>query len=144
MARIRIKLPEKFIYSTEMPIRITDVNYANHLGNDAVLGLVHEARLRFLNSLGYSEKNVEGSGLIMIDSGIIYKNQGFQGDLLTIKMGINDWNKIGFDLVYLLTNQATQKDIAWVKTGMAFFDYQKQRLNLVPETFRQKFSEKIR
>ncbi len=37
MARINIELPDKFIYSTEIPIRITDINYGGHLAHDSVL-----------------------------------------------------------------------------------------------------------
>ena len=77
MPRIKIELPEKFIYKTEIPIRITDINYGGHLGNDSLLSLIHEARVRLLHHLGYSESNVEGAGIMMIDAGIQYKSEGF-------------------------------------------------------------------
>ncbi len=82
MARIKIELPEKFLFRTEIPVRITDINYGGHLGNDSLLSIIHEARLRFLNHLGYSESNVEEVGIIMIDSAIQYKSEGFYGDEL--------------------------------------------------------------
>jgi len=46
MARIKIEIPDKFIYKTEIPIRITDINYGGHLGNDSLLSIIHEARVR--------------------------------------------------------------------------------------------------
>ena len=55
MARIKIELPEKFIFSTEIPLRISDINYGGHLGNDAVLSIAHEARIRFFNKHGFKE-----------------------------------------------------------------------------------------
>jgi len=48
MARSRIDLPDSFPFGIDIPVRITDINYGGHLGNDAVLGLVHEARIAFL------------------------------------------------------------------------------------------------
>ena len=48
MARIKLDLPERFPFSTELRVRITDVNYGGHMGNDSLLGLLHEARVRFL------------------------------------------------------------------------------------------------
>jgi hypothetical protein len=45
-----------------------DINYGGHLGNDAVLSLVHEARVRFLKQQGYTENNIEGAGIIMADA----------------------------------------------------------------------------
>ncbi|NDG84238.1 MAG: thioesterase, partial [Proteobacteria bacterium] len=60
MPRIKIDLPERFAFSTELSLRITDINYGGHLGNDAVLGLVHEARVRFLKHHGFSETEIGG------------------------------------------------------------------------------------
>ena len=45
MSRIKIPLPEKKDFSTEIKLRISDINYGGHMGNDAVLTIVHEARL---------------------------------------------------------------------------------------------------
>ncbi len=53
MARIEVQLPEKFIFSTELAVRVTDLNYGNHVGNDSTLGLMHEARLQFYRKLGF-------------------------------------------------------------------------------------------
>ncbi|MCU0364969.1 MAG: hypothetical protein MUE93_04775 [Ignavibacteriaceae bacterium] len=40
MPRIKIETPDKFIFSTEIPIRITDINYGGHLGNDSLLSII--------------------------------------------------------------------------------------------------------
>ena len=71
MARIKLDLPEQFPFSTELRVRITDVNYGGHMGNDALLGLLHEARVRFLTQYGFSELNICGAGIIMADSVIV-------------------------------------------------------------------------
>ena len=65
MARIRIEMPEQFPFSTQLPVRITDINYGGHGGNDAILGMIHERRMQYLRSLGYSEMEFEGVGMIM-------------------------------------------------------------------------------
>jgi len=54
--RIKLELPEIMVFSTEIPVRITDINYGGHLGNDSILSIVQEARVRFLNKYNYSEK----------------------------------------------------------------------------------------
>jgi len=135
MARINIELPEEFIYSTEIPIRISDINYGGHLGNDAVLSLVHEARLQFFDKHGFSEMDVAGAGIIMVDAAVQYKTEGFYGDILAIEVGVKDITKTGCDIVYLLTNKKTGKEIAIVKTGIVFFDYQKRKVVPIPEEF---------
>jgi acyl-CoA thioester hydrolase len=141
MPRIKIELPDKFIYSTEIPIRITDINYGGHLGNDSLLSIIHEARVRFLNQLGYSESNVEGTGIIMIDSAIQYKSEGFYGDELLVEIAVNDFAAIGCDFIYRLTNKNSQKEIAVAKTGIVFFDYGKRKTAPVPTEFKKKIEE---
>lgn len=139
MPRIELELPDTFLFSTEIPIRISDINYGNHLGNDAVLSLMHEARLRFLAQYGFSEANAGGPGLIMIDSAIIYLSQAFYGDIITIDMAIADFHKYGFDLLYRLTNTHTAKEVARGKTGMLCFDYGKKRIASVPQVVNDAF-----
>ena len=84
MGRIKIEIPDNFFFTTQIPVRISDINYGNHLGNDAVLSLVHEARVRFLKEFGYTELDIEGAGIMMADVAIVYKSQGYYGDILSI------------------------------------------------------------
>lgn len=141
MPRIKIVLPEKFIYSTEIPLRISDINYGGHLGNDAVLSIFQEARIRFLNQFGYSEVNIEGSSIIMVDAAVQYKSQGFYGDVLIIKLAVDDIHRIGFDFIYLALNKKTGEEVARGKTGIAFLDYKNNKLSSVPEPFRKLITE---
>ena len=141
MGRIKIELPDKFIYKTEIPIRITDINYGGHLGNDSLLSIVHEARLRFLKHFGYSESDVEGNGIIMIDAGVQYKSEGFYGDELLVEVAVNDFSGIGCDFIYRVTNKNTLKEIALAKTGIVFFNYEKRKTAPVPELFKKKIEE---
>src|SRR5689334_12868761 len=98
MSRIRIQLPSHFNFSTQIPIRITDLNYGGHVGNDTVLTLVHEARMQFLKSLGYTELQIEGKGLIMSDAAIEFKAELFYGDVITVKVAAGDITRVGFTL----------------------------------------------
>jgi acyl-CoA thioester hydrolase len=137
MARIKLDLPEAFPYRTTLTVRVTDLNYGNHLGNDALLGMVHEARVRFLATMGYSELDVEGVGLLMADCAIVYKAQGFLGDRLDISVAAGAFTRVGCELFYLL-EKANGQEVARVKTGMVFFDYATQTVQPVPEAFRMR------
>ncbi len=140
MARIKIDLPQQFHFTTEMPIRIGDINYGGHLGNDAVLTLVHEARIRFLKQLGYSELNIEGSGIIMSDAAVVYRTEGFHGDILRIDVGVGEFGNAGCDFFYKLTNKETGQEIARAKTGIVFYDYSSKKSVAVPAKFRERFA----
>jgi acyl-CoA thioester hydrolase len=136
MARITLDMPDQFPFSTEIPVRIGDINYGGHLGNDAVLAIAHEARLRFLRSMGYSEQDAAGAGLIMLDAVVVYRSEAFYGDVLHVDVALSDPQTTGCDILYLMSNHATGKEVARVKTGMAFFDYTRHRVVPMPEAFR--------
>ena len=140
MARVKIKLPEKFQFKTELPLRISDINYGGHLGNDSVLTIAHEARLRCMKDVGFSELDCGGAGTIMIDSMIVYKNQGFYGDTIEVEVAVTDFSKLGCDFYYLLKSKNNGNEIARVKTGMVFYDYKVGKVVPIPEKFKQTFA----
>jgi len=125
MERIKINLPDTFSFSTNITVRITDLNYGGHVGNDSFLSLIHEARLQFLQHFGYSEMNVEGGGLIMADASIEFKHELSYGDIIKISVAATNFDKLGFDIFYLLEKVTADKLIiaGKAKTGMMCFDY---------------------
>lgn len=139
MPRVKLSLPSKFIFATDMCLRVSDINYGGHLGNDRVLALIHEARVRFLRNHGWSELDVAGVGVIMADTIIVYKSEAFLGDNIRIHVTVADFSKYGCDFYYLLENEDTGREVARAKTGLAFFDYDKRKLAPVPPEFVQKF-----
>ncbi len=135
MSRVKIKLPKTFLFSTEMRVRVRDINYAGHLGNDTVLSLIHEARARFLREHGFTELNVGGFGLIMVDAAIVYKSEAFHGDTLVVEIALDDLSNYGCDFIYRITSKSTGKEIARAKTGMVSFDFEKRKMAELPEVF---------
>jgi len=135
MARIEIQLPEKFIFTTEIAVRVSDLNYGNHVGNDSVLTLIQEARTLFYRSMGFeSEVKLEGPvGQIVTDAAIVYKAESFLGDVLQFEIAVENFNKYGFDFLYRITNKATGQEVARGKTGIVCFDYIKRKIASIPE-----------
>ncbi|MBS1744730.1 MAG: thioesterase family protein [Bacteroidetes bacterium] len=135
MQRIKINLPEKFSFSTIIKIRITDLNFGGHVGNDSFLALVHEARQQFLKHFGYSELQLENVSLIMTDASIEYKKELNYGDEVKISVAAADFDKYGFDIFYKIEIISNDNFIlaGKVKTGMLCYDYQNKKLVLVPE-----------
>jgi acyl-CoA thioesterase FadM len=137
MARIKIDLPEHFSFSCRVPVRITDINYGGHVGNDTLLTIIHEARMQFFKKLGYTELNFAGSGMIMADAAIEFKSELFYGDELTVAVTAGDLTKIGFDLFYRLEKPGDQEGdkhilVAVAKTGMLCYDYSLRKIVAVP------------
>lgn len=131
-------MPEHYNFSTSITIRISDINYGNHVGNDAVLSLIHEARVQFLAARGFTELNCDGVGLIMSDAGIEFKKEIFYGDVVTAFVTATNFSSIGFDLYYKL--QTNEKAAVLAKTAMICYDYEKKKIAQVPEIVREKLN----
>jgi acyl-CoA thioester hydrolase len=138
MPRVKLDLPEKPFFAAEIPIRITDLNYGGHLGNDALLSILHEARVQFLTHFGFTEQNVGGKGIIMADAVLVYKAEIFYGDILTIEVGVADTHAHGADITYRVLNKG--KEAARAKTGIVFFNYGDRTIARMPEEFKTLFA----
>lgn len=131
--RVKIKNCDHFIFSTQLKVRITDLNYGNHVGNEMMLIYAQQARVDFLNSLGYGELTLAGKGIIMNDTAIVYKAEVHAGDVLQIDIALEELTSIGFDLYYKISNVATQREVARIKTGILCFDYSTKKIASIPQ-----------
>jgi acyl-CoA thioester hydrolase len=142
MARIKIDLPVNFSFSCQVPVRITDINYGGHVGNDTVLSIIHESRMQYFNNFGYSEMNFAGVGMIMSHVAIEFKHELFYGDTVLASVAAVEFSRIGFELVYKLEKETggLRKMVALARTGMVCYDYEKKKIVGVPEEARVKLA----
>ena len=136
MARIKIDLPGKFCFATKIPVRITDINFGGHVGNDTILSIIHETRAQFFKHCGYDELNFGGVGTIMSDVAIEYKNQTYYGDEIISSVAIGEITKVAFDLFYKLEKKSSTGElipVALAKTWMVCYDYEQKKLATIPE-----------
>lgn len=134
MARIKIQVPSQFKFSASIPVRITDLNYGGHVGNDTILSIIHEARVQFLKSHGYEELDIEGIGLIMSDVAIEFKSELFYGDIIIVHVTTGESTGVAFELYYKLekVNVDQTSVVAIAKTGMVCYDYAKKKIAALP------------
>lgn len=135
MPRVKIDLPEKFLsISIKIPVRITDINYGDHVGNDSLVAIIHEARMQLLQLHGFTELDIEGVGLIMSDLFVEFKNESFYNDIIDVKIGSSNILKVSFELYYQLTALRNDKEIiiANAKTTMVCYDYGLKKVAALP------------
>jgi acyl-CoA thioesterase FadM len=134
MNRIRIDLPGSLPFVTGIPLRITDINYGNHTGNQVFPELMHEARVRFLSSEGLGELSFEGTSLIMAGMAVEFKSELLYGDQVEVQVGIDTITRVGFDMVYLVNGQRNGQTFlaARAKTEMVCFDYKNKKVVAMP------------
>ncbi len=139
MSRIKLKIPDTRLFSTEITVRISDINYGNHLGNEMILSFMQETRLRFFQSLGYrDELNIEGIGTIQADAAIEYRGESFHGDVIKCSLFLGDLGRRSIDFYYVLENADNSRLIARGKTGIAFYDYKLKTTVSIPPALLEK------
>lgn len=139
MARIQVDLPERFPFSTDIVLYLSHMNYGNHLDNALLLTVVSEARLRFLKSMGYTELDVEGLGIIVADAAVQYKSEGLHGETMRVEMAAAEFGKYGCDLYWRMSEGGSGREVARGKTGIVFFDYSVRKVAQMPGGFRSRF-----
>jgi acyl-CoA thioester hydrolase len=138
MPKIKLQVPEKTIAVFHIRVRVTDINYGNHVGNDAFVSIIHEARMQWLQQLGYTELNIEGIGLLITELIVEFKREVFYGEVLNVAIGMGEISKAGFELYYQLCMQRNNETVvaAVAKTGMVCYDYTAKKVTAVPEKFK--------
>ncbi len=139
MARVKLELPGKCMAIFKIPVRITDINYGNHAGNDSIVAIIHEARMQFFSEYDFTEMNVCGTSLIMSELIVSFKNEAFYKDILEVKIFAGEIFKVGFEFFYSLSTIRNQSLIliAEAKTGMVCFNYDEKKLQPVPDELKK-------
>ena len=57
-------------------------------------------------------------------------------DQVRVRIAAADFTRHGCDLVYLVSEVGSGREVARAKTGMVFFDYDAQKIASMPERFR--------
>jgi acyl-CoA thioesterase FadM len=135
MPRVKLEEQPRYEFCYEVTLQVRDINYGGHLGNDALIGLLHEARLNLLRGLGCSEMNLGDSqtGIIIADLAVNYKAEGFMFDRLQIESHIGEISRTGFRVFHRL--RRTETLLALAETGLVTFNYNRRQIVPVPENF---------
>lgn len=135
--RIKLKTIEQYHFSMDLHVRITDINYGQHLGNEMLLVYAQQARVEWLRQWGYGELTLAGKGIIMTDTAIVYQSEAHEGDHLQVDLAVDEVSKIGFDLYYKVSQKKNQRVVARIKTGILCFDYDLKKIAPLPAEFAQ-------
>lgn len=142
MARLQLTFPEdQYCYTTLLTVRVTDINAADHLGNDSMISMISEARARFLFEYGVAETERDGTGIIVTDLATVYRAEAHARDQLLFEVGVMDFNKYGGDVIFRVTRPKDKCTIALAKQGFVFYNYKTSQVVGMPEEFRAKFDK---
>ncbi len=133
MSRGNLGLPPRFDFGTELTVQARDINYGGHLGHDAAVSLLHEARRRWLAAAGYDEAGSGGAGLIMLELEVHYAAEAFWADRLRVDMSASGIGAARCQFRYRISRAG--QEVLRARTLMGFFDYAARRVVRRPADF---------
>lgn len=122
----------EILFKVDLPVRVSDISYGGHVGNDRFLSLAQESRVLWLRSIGLEE-----NCLILMDAHISFLKEVFLGDTLTFELEIQEMSKCGMTLYYRVTKKESGELASEITTKIAFFDYEKKKITKAPEAITQ-------
>ncbi|MFN5803804.1 MAG: acyl-CoA thioesterase [Sphingomonadales bacterium] len=139
MSSLKSQLPEQFSFYCDIPLRITDLNYGGHVGNDRILALLQEARVQFLAARGFSELAFDKAGLILTKAQLELRCELHYGYLLRAAVQAKNFTSKGFDLFYKLETLIDGKPTLAVLaiTTLVCYDYEKKKTVALSEYAKQ-------
>ena len=124
---------------TSFTIRVGEINYGGHMGNDKALLLFQDARIRFLEMLGYSEKSLGGEiGIIMKEAHVFYFKEVFLHDVLIASVEVLEISNASFVLNYRFVREKDQIEVINGTTKILAFNYENGKIAPLPDEFLKK------
>lgn len=135
MPRVQLTPLSAYPFSFELPVRVTDLNHADHLAAYALVGMLDEAWVRFLAHLKLGEPGLGEPGLGSINAELVvnYLGEGKLHDGLTIAVGVREISSKSFRLHFLVSRD--EQKIALAEIGVVCFDYVAKKAAPLPAVF---------
>jgi len=127
------------VFSSTYVVTIGDINYGGHLGNERALLIFQDARIRFLEHLGFAERNIgEGVGIVVVESGCSYLRQVFLHEELDVHIEIEEMAGKKFTLRYTVFRGGDGEKVITGFTVILAYNYSLRKVVQLPEGFVQK------
>ncbi|WP_346795371.1 thioesterase family protein [Halomonas sp. Bachu 37] len=89
MERVKLDFPhDAVIHRHPMTVRVTDMNYGRHLGHDALVSILHEARIQALAAVNLVEWDMHGYPSVVVDLAVQYQSEARWPDALMVETAI--------------------------------------------------------
>jgi acyl-CoA thioesterase FadM len=142
MAKVILKEENSYDFRYRLKAQIHHVNYSGHVGHDAIVQMIWEARVNLLKDLGLTELDLgDGkTGIIMTDLEINFLREILPFDELLIESKIDDVSENGFRIYHRITKDG--KTCVLAETGFLSFNYSTHRVCTLPKQFLKILKEK--
>ena len=121
---------------SEYKISIGDINYGGHMGSDKALQIFHDARINFLEKLGYSELNIgNGIAIIIVEANVKFKQEVLLHDILETEVWVSKTEGLKWTISYDTKRKNDNKIVFTGSTVMFCYDIKIKKIVEMPEDF---------
>ena len=141
MERVKLDFPaEAVIHRHPMTVRVTDMNYGRHLGHDALVSLLHEARIQAFAALDLTEWDMHGYPSVVADLAVQYQSEARWPDGLTIATAVPEPQGKSLTIYQRIYQLDSQQVVATARINQLLIDPASRRPVDVPEPVKQALS----
>ncbi|WP_136249268.1 acyl-CoA thioesterase [Halomonas borealis] len=138
MERVKLDFPEAdILHRQPLSVRITDMNYGQHLGHDAVVSMMHEARVQALASLSLSEGDMGGYACVAADLAVQYQAETHWPEALMVDTAIPAPGRRVIAVYHRIRRVADERAVATARINLMLLDPATGRPAAVPAVVRE-------
>ncbi|WP_417864126.1 acyl-CoA thioesterase [Vreelandella venusta] len=138
MERVTLDFPTAaIIHRHPLTVRVTDMNYGRHLGHDALVSLLHEARVHAFAALGFPEWDIKGYPSVVADLAVQYQSEARWPDALVIETAVLEPQGKALTVYQRICQATTNKVVATARVNQLLLDLSSGRPVKVPDDVAQ-------
>lgn len=138
MERIKLDFPaEAVIHRHTLTVRVTDMNYGRHLGHDALVSLLHEARTQAFAALDLPEWDIHGHPSVVADLAVQYHSEARWPDALIIATAVPEPQGKALTIYQRIYQAESQQLVATARVNQLLVDIATGRPVEVPGQVKQ-------
>nr|WP_298967508.1 thioesterase family protein [uncultured Halomonas sp.] len=142
MERVKLDFPaEAVIHRHSLTVRITDMNYGRHLGHDALVSLLHEARSQAFAALDLPEWDMGGHPSVVADLAVQYQHEARWPDALMIETAVPEPQGKALTIYQRVYQADSEQVVATARVNQLLIDLATGRPVEVPEPVKRALAD---
>lgn len=133
MERVQLDFPDAaIIHRHALSVRVTDMNYGRHLGHDALVSLLHEARIQAFAALDLPEWDMHGYPSVVADLAVQYQSEARWPDTLVVETAVPSPEGKALTVYQRMVHADSGKPVATARVNQLLIDRAAGRPVAVP------------
>ncbi|WP_219861318.1 acyl-CoA thioesterase [Vreelandella piezotolerans] len=142
MERVSLDFPlAAVIHRHSLTVRVTDMNYGRHLGHDALVSLLHEARAKAFMALDLPEWDMHGYPSVVVDLAVQYQQQARFPDALVIETAVPEPEGKALTIYQRVIKADTGDVVATARVNKLLLDLAVGRPVAIPDALKQTLAD---